>query len=390
MATRIEANVTRSLKMDDDLVLRLTRRDVANPEDHAFVLAQAPHSTASLHKYAAVVQPIEEKVLVQHRIIIKLSYHQLDMLAEGDIVRVPSSGNFVSSIYRMGSRNNVLFVTNDCNCRCVLCPQKSLEADPPNNLEMILKQIELMDKSVEWLGITGGEPTVLKHDLIQILDKCRTALPDTNVLLLSNGMEFSDAGFCEQIGEAKPTRLTVAVTLYSDFPRDHDWTTGVPGNFFRTSEGIHRINHVGVPVEVRVVVSKRNCDRLPQIARYLYMNFPFAIHIAFMGLEMSGYAAENSDEVWIEPPKFEAALGLAVDYLRRRNRAVSVYNLPLCMVPEEIRSFARQSISDYKNVYHELCEGCVLKSQCAGFFSSSVDLYAPYIERNARTLDVAK
>ncbi|MGY4653780.1 hypothetical protein ACVWWN_007576 [Mycobacterium sp. URHB0021] len=50
--------------------------------------------------------------------------------------------------------------------------------------------------------------------------------------------------------------------------------------------------------------------------------------------------------------------------------AVSVYNLPLCVLDPIVRPFAVQSISDWKNAYVEECEGCSVRRDCAGFFST--------------------
>ncbi len=51
--------------------------------------------------------------------------------------------------------------------------------------------------------------------------------------------------------------------------------------------------------------------------------------------------------------------------------AVSIYNLPLCILPQRLRRFARRSISDWKNVYAPECGDCALRQNCAGFFASA-------------------
>jgi hypothetical protein len=35
-----------------------------------------------------------------------------------------------------------------------------------------------------------------------------------------------------------------------------------------------------------------------------------------------------------------------------------------------------QSISDWKNIYLDQCNDCMLKQQCAGFFASSKDIHS--------------
>jgi hypothetical protein len=41
---------------------------------------------------------------------------------------------------------------------------------------------------------------------------------------------------------------------------------------------------------------------------------------------------------------------------------------------------AKQSISDWKNIYLSECEDCELKKECAGFFASSENKHSEYIK----------
>jgi hypothetical protein len=62
----------------------------------------------------------------------------------------------------------------------------------------------------------------------------------------------------------------------------------------------------------------------------------------------------------------------AVCYLHQRMMNVSIYNLPLCLLPEGIRHFARDSISEWKKTFLPECECCGQTAVCAGFFATSV------------------
>lgn len=50
---------------------------------------------------------------------------------------------------------------------------------------------------------------------------------------------------------------------------------------------------------------------------------------------------------------------------------VSIYNLPLCLLEEPIRRFARDSISAWKKNYLEQCDQCTVKEKCGGVFDTS-------------------
>ena len=53
-------------------------------------------------------------------------------------------------------------------------------------------------------------------------------------------------------------------------------------------------------------------------------------------------------------------------FLQRMN--VSLYNFPLCTIPDFYRKYAVRSISDWKQKYLDECTGCVEKDYCGGFF----------------------
>ena len=58
---------------------------------------------------------------------------------------------------------------------------------------------------------------------------------------------------------------------------------------------------------------------------------------------------------------------------------VRIYNAQLCVLPPEIRKFATNAISDWKDTYLPECEGCDLRSQCGGLFASNQKYHSRYI-----------
>ena len=58
-----------------------------------------------------------------------------------------------------------------------------------------------------------------------------------------------------------------------------------------------------------------------------------------------------------------------------------IYNAQLCVLPEDIRCFAQQSISDWKDIYLLECDGCQLREQCGGFFASNKKYHSKHIHR---------
>jgi len=90
-----------------------------------------------------------------------------------------------------------------------------------------------------------------------------------------------------------------------------------------------------------------------------------------MQLELMGFARANLDALWIDPLDYQRELREAVEILDRARMNTSIYNAQLCVLEPAVHRFARRSISDWKNAFHDECYGCLLREQCGGFFASS-------------------
>lgn len=134
-------------------------------------------------------------------------------------------------------------------------------------------------------------------------------------------------------------------------------------------------------IGLRIVVHKQTYRRLPQLADYIYHNFPFIAQVAFMQMETTGLAKENIDKLWIDPYDYNMELREAVLLLADRGIKPYIYNAQLCVLPDDIRCYAQQSISDWKDIYISECDGCMLRGQCAGFFESNRNIHSAHIKK---------
>jgi His-Xaa-Ser system radical SAM maturase HxsC len=292
-------------------------------------------------------------------------------LREGDIVKIEPEGR-ITLLWETAARSNALFLTDHCNSRCIMCPQRP-EEHPCHHDQAAKKTISLLKSDTPpAFAITGGEPTVALDGLIGVLDICRKRFPEASVQLLTNGRRFSDFQVVTKVVEHSPRRLLFCIPLFADNDVEHDFITGAIGSFKETITGIHHLVRYRRPVEIRVVIVRQNSERLRDLAHFLFWNFPFAVHIAFMAMETSGVAGNNLERIWIEPVDYMEELRQAVIYLHQRMMNVSLYNLPFCLIPERIRAFARDSISDWKKTYASECKGCAEIASCGGLFATSV------------------
>lgn len=363
---RITANPSRPLPTREHEALLLKSGSAIYPPGFRAYFAFASDIAA------AGFHAPEGQVLVQ--LPPSLSY-----LADGDVVVVDPRRAEIAVLYRKRSPFNSMLVTERCNNNCVMCSQPPRKSEDQFRVREWLEVIPLIDVNSRSLVITGGEPTLLVDDLLKILLACRNFLPYTALLVLSNGRLFSYLGYCRALAEIKHPDLMVAVPLYSDLADEHNFIVQADGAFDQTLRGIMNLVRCGHKVEIRTVIHKLNVGRLAAFAQFIVRTLPFAHHVALMGLEIVGHTRVNLEALWVDPAEYRDALGQAVCELRLHRIPVSIYNHPLCILDREFWPYARQSISDWKNMFLQACNGCAVRDRCCGFFSSSMVLHSTHV-----------
>jgi His-Xaa-Ser system radical SAM maturase HxsC len=287
----------------------------------------------------------------------------------GDILHITPEGECLR-IYEKNSNDNSLLVTGACNNRCLMCPQPPVNHCSGYKAELS-SLLDLMDPSPEALGVTGGEPTCAFEDLLFLLDKIAGVHQHCHIQLLTNGRLLADYEKAKLL-HASNRNITYCIPLYSDVSDIHDRLVGVPGAFDETLEGIGSLLRLGAAIEIRMVMTALNYKRLPQWAEFLYRNMPAIIHAAIMDMEPIGLAKTNFDMLWIDAGAYASELAAAVRTFKRQGIPVSLYNYPLCKLPQVLRSYAVKSISGWKVRFVPECEQCILKNACGGFFFSAL------------------
>lgn len=278
--------------------------------------------------------------------------------------------------FNIESNDNTLFVTSQCNNRCLMCCQ------PPTKIDDIdlcfSKNIEIIKNSpsgITDIGISGGEPTLLGEKLPELIKIIRNKYPHAHIHILSNGRLFIEHTLVKSIKKAAVSNITIGVPLHSDYEKDHDLIAGSKGAYQETMYGLYNLFNCGIDIELRIVINKMNCNRLYQISDFIFKNLPFVSWVAFMAMEDTGYCIKNRDLIWCEPLDYANELEKAVINLSEWNMDVSIYNIPLCLLNDSIKPFAHKSISDWKTKYISVCDKCLVKDQCCGFFATSKSIY---------------
>lgn len=311
---------------------------------------------------------------------IVYNIRELDHISEDDILYIGSDG-VIKTLYRVNSRQNMILLTERCNSNCLMCSQPPKDIDDIDFLHNIhLKLIPLIPKNCNEINLTGGEPTLLGPKLIELLNLVKLELPSTEIHILTNGRLFSVNSIAKQIAAVNNPRMMLGIPLYSDFYQIHDYVVQSKDAFYQTVMGIHNLKRYNVRIEIRVVLHKITIPRLQKLSEFIYKNLPFVDQVVFMGLEIMGFTKANLEDLWIDPIEYIEELDKATSYLHRRKIKVSIYNTPLCILPQDLWFFSKKSISDWKNIYFPECVNCAVRDKCGGLFASSASKHSNFIK----------
>lgn len=353
---RVTFGKSNSLRRSNDI---LVRKDICKPSFGYKATITENESFSDLAKPYCVVKDIEQ-------------FH------EGDVIVVNKLGEIIF-VYEIASKHNAILATERCNHRCVMCVQPPVlhEKDKtPFNLNLI----SLFDKNTQEIGITGGEPTMIGDHLFVLIKHIQKQLPKTSISILSNGVKFAEKDYAAKLAQCRHKDLQIDIPLFSDIAKEHNRIVGA-NTFYKTVQGLYNLALFRQRIGIRIVVHKQTYKRLAQFADFIYHNFPFVCQVAFMQMEITGYAKDNIEELWIDPYDYNEQLREAVLLLADRGIKPYIYNTQLCILPEDIRCYARQSISDWKDIYLPECDGCALRGQCPGFFESNRSTYSSHIKK---------
>lgn len=283
----------------------------------------------------------------------------------GDVVFVNPTRGFAQRLIRAASRHNTLLITERCDQLCVMCSQ------PPktHHFDMFpfFEKACLLAPSGATIGISGGEPTLFKDQLIAFLLSMAERRPDLRFHVLTNGQHFEEADVLA-LRSIGADRVIWGVPLYSAEPIEHDRIVGKPGAFQRLMRSLAYLCQAGANIELRTVLMTSTAPGLPRLSRLVAAQLPFISVWAIMQMENIGYARMNWAELFHDSSQDFGPVALALDTAHARGVRTILYNFPQCTVPPEYRQYAPSTISDWKRRYLDECEGCTAQDQCGGFF----------------------
>ena len=334
---------------------------------HEYLIVEEDKAFFTSDEY---ILPVSEKI-----------NHALHNLRNGDVITISEHG-ILRVLYDSCSGDATIYTTALCNSNCIMCPSSEMERMKENAMsdEWIYEYIRLLPSNVNHIVITGGEPTLRTDLFFEILYGLAVKYPRVETLILTNGRSFSSKKILNRFLAHCPEFTTIAIPLHDYYPAFHDSITQVPGSFDQTNKGIDHLLANRVAVEIRIVVSKRNCCHLVELAEYIVKNHNGIQVVNFIGLETRGNCAKNFNDLFIPFDSVFSYIKPAVKTLVESGIDVGLYNFPLCWIEEGYRSLCKMSITPSKIRYNQECDFCNLKTVCGGFFNTTHALAKPTVK----------
>lgn len=265
-------------------------------------------------------------------------------------------------------------LTMACNERCPFCnvPAEDFPSRPTPQDEVEAQLQAFVAAGEQTLTITGGEPTLLRRRLVELVRRARSlglahVELQTNAVLLTpeRAQELADAG------------LTSAfVSLLSDQPHHHDELAGLAGAFPRCLAGIDALLDVGVTVTLNPVFATQTQDRVPEYVAFVAQRLPRVRHISLSAVQPHGRARDNLDllpDYAVLGPSIRAARDVA------RDAGITLLNpycgLPLCAgwdqdtarSVEAVDPSTGPGLDNHGNKSHgPPCRDCAWRPRCGG------------------------
>lgn len=295
---------------------------------------------------------------------------------DGDVLLVLPESKRAERIFRKGSNHNTLLVTERCDQLCVMCSQPPKKTHD-DRFAHFLEACQLCEKN-SVIGISGGEPTLFKEQLFDLIESVSSIRSDVEFHILTNAQHFS----IEDVNRLKQgayRSVVWGIPLYATDAALHDRIVGKVGAFEALLNSFALLMRSGAHVELRTVVMQSNYTQLPALAKFVSAHLKFVGSWSIMQLENIGFAKNRWHSLYWDHRRDFGQIEQAINIAQQHRIDVRLFNFPRCTLPAYFRHIAPASISDWKRKYAAICQTCNEKPQCSGFFewhpnSALVDL----------------
>lgn len=245
-----------------------------------------------------------------------------------------------------------------------------------------------IEKGAEYIVLTGGEVTIRK-DFPQLVNYC--SQKGLNITIQTNGRRLHVPEVALTISTC--SRIRCVIALHGACSDTHDEITQVSGSFDETIKGIRYAAQHGILTILKVVISKRNRNELPEIVkladklgvRYICFAFPHG----------QGGARKRFDEVIPTYSELRPDLGSLITEAKKHHVQLEFEAIPFCIIPHDMQLVGElkyhfgntvctqvgEAPFDWSEVRKNIkskapqCGHCSMNSICEGVWSEYIAAY---------------
>jgi len=273
----------------------------------------------------------------------------------------------------------LLRLTMACNEKCGFCnvPVEDYPRPTPSMEDTLAALQPFLDEGAQTLTISGGEPTLLKRRLVDVIARAREG--GVRFVELQTNAVLIDPTYAELLAQAGLT--SAFVSLLSHVPELHDELTELQGSFVRCVEGIRALLEQGVRVTLNPVWAASTQHLVADYVRWVAEHLPGVSLISLSAVQPHGRAAHN---LHLLPDYAVLAEQVPLALSAAAEAGIDVVN-PYCGLPAcvgwsqtldksveawEIRRGGWKDTQGIENRHDKAhgpaCEPCALRRQCRG------------------------
>jgi len=224
----------------------------------------------------------------------------------------------------------LLRLTMACNEKCPFCnvPAEDYRQRTPPQAEIDRQLQTFIDQQAGTLTISGGEPTLLKKRLLDLVRRARAGgIPfvelQTNAVLI-------DTAYAAALARAGTT--SAFVSLLSHIPEHHDALAGLEGAFPRCVRGIDALLDQGIRVALNPVLARRTQAHFADFIAFVAERLPRVTSISVSAVQPHGRAGRGDNTAELLPDY--SVLAEQIPLARQRAEAAGIELLnPYCGLP---------------------------------------------------------
>lgn len=276
----------------------------------------------------------------------------------------------------------LLRLTMACNERCSFCnvPAEDYPHSTPPSEELDAELETFVATGQRTLTISGGEPTLYRQRLVQLVRNARQK--GLRFVELQTNAVLIDAGYAAELAAAGLT--STFVPLLSHRSELHDDLMGREGAFDDALHGIDALQDAGVLVTLNVVLTRPTEQLVAELVDFVAQRLVGVQSISLSAVQPHGRAARQLD---LLPDYARLAPAVRAAQRRAKEHGIELLNpycgLPLCVgweddverCVEAIESAASQGggfgevpgLDNRGDKRHgEPCGGCAWRTRCGG------------------------